>query len=161
MKELAKTYDPKQIEDKWYARWEEKGYFTAHAESDKKPFTIVMPPPNITGQLHMGHAMDNTLQDILTRFRRMQGYEALWLPGTDHASIATEAKVVEAMRGEGLTKEMLGREGFLERGVLFAIRAANGRGDRTGEERVGRADGEVVERARAANAKFRQRRTGR
>ena len=115
MKELAKTYDPKQIEDRLYERWESRGYFKAHAGSGKKPYTIVMPPPNITGQLHMGHALDNTLQDILTRFRRMQGYEALWLPGTDHASIATEAKVVEAMREEGLTKEMLGREGFLER----------------------------------------------
>ena len=114
-KELQKTYDPSQIEDRIYQRWLEKNYFAARVNPDKKPYTIVMPPPNITGQLHMGHAMDNTLQDILTRFRRMQGYEALWLPGTDHASIATEAKVVEAMREEGITKEMIGREGFLKR----------------------------------------------
>ena len=112
---MEKTYDPKDIEEKLYRRWEEKGWFHADENSEKKPYTIVIPPPNITGQLHMGHALDNTLQDILIRFKRMQGYEALWLPGTDHASIATEAKVVEAMREEGLTKEMLGREGFLER----------------------------------------------
>ncbi len=114
-KNLAKTYDPKAIEDKWYDTWVGRKYFHAEVNRDKKPFTIVMPPPNITGQLHMGHALDNTLQDILIRFRRMQGYEALWLPGTDHASIATEAKIVEAMRKEGLSKEDLGREGFLER----------------------------------------------
>ena len=114
-KELQKTYDPSQIEDRIYQRWLEKNYFAARVNPDKTPYTIVMPPPNITGQLHMGHAMDNTLQDILTRYRRMQGYEALWLPGTDHASIATEAKVVEAMREEGLTKDMIGRKGFLER----------------------------------------------
>ena len=115
MKEMAKTYNPKEIEGKLYKRWEERKYFHAEANSGKPPYTIVIPPPNITGQLHMGHALDNTLQDILIRWKRMQGYEALWLPGTDHASIATEAKVVEAMRAEGLTKEMLGREGFLER----------------------------------------------
>ena len=115
MKELTKTYDPKAIEEKVYERWEEKGYFRAHVNPDKKPYTIVMPPPNITGQLHMGHAMDCTLQDILIRFKRMQGYETLWQPGTDHASIATEARVVEVMRQEGLTKDMLGREGFLKR----------------------------------------------
>ncbi len=115
MKELSKTYDPSDIEKRIYENWEEKKYFKASPNSKKKPYTIVMPPPNITGQLHMGHAMDNTLQDILIRYRRMQGYEALWQPGTDHASIATEAKVVEAMREEGLTKEMIGREGFLER----------------------------------------------
>ncbi|MBQ9387979.1 MAG: valine--tRNA ligase [Lachnospiraceae bacterium] len=114
-KELAKTYDPKAIEDKLYTRWLEKGYFHAEVNPVKKPYTIVMPPPNITGQLHMGHALDNTMQDILIRFKRMQGFEALWLPGTDHASIATEAKVVEAMRQEGITKEMLGRDGFLKR----------------------------------------------
>lgn len=114
-KNLAKTYDPKAIEDKWYDTWVGRKYFHAQVNRDKKPFTIVMPPPNITGQLHMGHALDNTLQDILIRFRRMQGYEALWLPGTDHASIATEAKIVEAMREEGLSKEDLGREGFLKR----------------------------------------------
>ncbi|MBP5225515.1 MAG: class I tRNA ligase family protein, partial [Lachnospiraceae bacterium] len=115
MKELTKTYDPKAIEEKVYERWEEKGYFRAHVDPEKKPYTIVMPPPNITGQLHMGHAMDCTLQDILIRFKRMQGYETLWQPGTDHASIATEARVVETMRQEGVTKEMLGREGFLKR----------------------------------------------
>ncbi|MCD8118361.1 MAG: valine--tRNA ligase [Lachnospiraceae bacterium] len=115
MKEMEKTYDPKQIEEKLYDRWMEKKYFHAEVNPQKKPYTIVMPPPNITGQLHMGHALDNTLQDILIRFRRMQGYEALWLPGTDHASIATEAKIVESMRKEGLTKADLGRDAFLER----------------------------------------------
>ena len=103
------------MEDRIYRFWEEGGYFHAEAHPDKKPYTIVMPPPNITGQLHMGHALDETLQDILIRWRRMQGYEALWVPGTDHASIATEAKIVEAMAKEGLTKEDLGRDGFLER----------------------------------------------
>ena len=114
-KQLEKVYDPKQVEDRTYAFWLEKNYFHADAESEKPPYTIVIPPPNITGQLHMGHALDNTLQDVLIRWRRMQGYEALWLPGTDHASIATEAKIVEAMRAEGVTKEQIGREGFLER----------------------------------------------
>ena len=114
-KELAKTYDPQSIESRLYQKWLDKKYFAAHVDRSKKPFTIVMPPPNITGQLHMGHALDNTLQDILIRWKRMQGYSALWLPGTDHASIATEAKIVEAMREEGLSKEDLGREGFLER----------------------------------------------
>ena len=94
-KELAKTYDPKQIEDRLYSKWIEKKYFHAEVDRSKKPFTIVIPPPNITGQLHMGHALDNTMQDILIRFKRMQGYNALWQPGTDHASIATEAKIVE------------------------------------------------------------------
>ena len=115
MKELEKNYNPAEIEDRLYEKWMNKKYFKAEVNRSKKPFTIVMPPPNITGQLHMGHALDNTLQDILTRFKRMQGYEALWLPGTDHASIATEAKVVEAIAKEGLTKEDLGREKFLER----------------------------------------------
>ena len=114
-KELAKTYDPKGIEDKLYQKWLEKKYFSAKVDRSKKPFTIVMPPPNITGQLHMGHALDNTMQDILIRFKRMQGYNALWQPGTDHASIATEVKIIEAMRKEGISKEDLGREGFLER----------------------------------------------
>ncbi len=114
-KELAKTYDPKGIEDRLYKKWEDNGYFHAKVDRDKKPFTIVMPPPNITGQLHMGHALDNTLQDILIRYKRMQGYSALWLPGTDHASIATEAKIVETMREEGISKEDIGREGFLKR----------------------------------------------
>ena len=114
-KELEKNYDPKDIEDRLYSKWISKKYFHAEVNPDKKPYTIVIPPPNITGQLHMGHALDNTLQDILIRFKRMQGYEALWLPGTDHASIATEAKIVEAMRNEGITKEDIGREKFLER----------------------------------------------
>ena len=114
-KELAKSYDPASIEAKWYPFWEQQGYFKAGLEEGKPSFSIQLPPPNITGQLHMGHALDNTLQDILIRYRRMQGYDALWLPGTDHASIATEAKIVEAMRKEGITKEDIGREGFLKR----------------------------------------------
>ena len=114
-KELAKQYDPKNVEDRTYKFWLDKKYFHAQKAEGKKPYTIVIPPPNITGQLHMGHALDNTLQDILIRFRRMQGRDTLWLPGTDHASIATEAKIVEAMKAEGLTKDMLGREKFLER----------------------------------------------
>ena len=114
-KELAKAYNPKEVEDRIYEFWQNGNYFHAVADKDKKPYTIVMPPPNITGQLHMGHALDNTLQDILIRFRRMQGYSALWLPGTDHASIATEAKIVAAMKEDGLTKEGIGREKFLER----------------------------------------------
>ena len=114
-KELAKLYDPKDVEDRIYKTWLDGKYFHAEVDPKKNPYTIVIPPPNITGQLHMGHALDNTLQDILIRFRRMQGYDTLWLPGTDHASIATEAKIVEAMKKEGLSKEDLGREGFLER----------------------------------------------
>ncbi|MBE6014872.1 MAG: valine--tRNA ligase [Lachnospiraceae bacterium] len=114
-KELEKTYDPKRIEDRLYKKWEEKKYFHAEVDRSKKPFTIVMPPPNITGQLHMGHAFDNTLQDILIRFKRMQGYNALWQPGTDHASIATEVKITEALKKEGIDKADLGREKFLER----------------------------------------------
>ena len=112
---LDKTYDPAQAEEKLYKFWMDEGYFHSEVDESKKPFSIVMPPPNITGQLHMGHALDNTLQDILTRFKRMQGYCTLWLPGTDHASIATEAKVVEALAKDGITKESLGREKFLER----------------------------------------------
>ena len=115
MKELEKLYDPARVEDDVYAFWLNGGYFHTKADPDKKPYTIVMPPPNVTGQLHMGHAMNGTWQDILIRFKRMQGYAALWLPGTDHASIATEAKVVAQMKEEGLTKDMLGRDGFLER----------------------------------------------
>ncbi len=115
MRELAKTYEPKAFEDRLYAEWIEKGYFHAEPDENKKPYTIVMPPPNITGQLHLGHAMDCTLQDSIIRFKRMQGYSALWLPGTDHASIATEAKIVEAMKKDGVTKEDLGRDGFLDR----------------------------------------------
>ncbi|MGN0448278.1 MAG: valine--tRNA ligase [Acutalibacteraceae bacterium] len=114
-KELAKLYDPKDVEDRIYKTWLDGNYFHAECDSKKKPYTIVIPPPNITGQLHMGHALDNTLQDILIRFRRMQGYDTLWLPGTDHASIATEAKIVEAMKQEGISKEDIGREGFLKR----------------------------------------------
>ncbi len=114
-KELAKTYAPKEFEERIYKNWEEKGYFCAERDPDKKPYTIVMPPPNITGQLHMGHALDCTLQDILIRWRRMQGYSALWLPGTDHAALATEAKIVSTMKEEGVTKQQLGREGFLKR----------------------------------------------
>lgn len=114
-KELAKSYNPQEVEDRIYDFWLKGNYFHAEVDKDKKPYTIVMPPPNITGQLHMGHALDETLQDILIRFRRMQGFSALWLPGTDHASIATEAKIVEAMRKEGVTKEEIGREKFLER----------------------------------------------
>ena len=113
-KELEKNYNPADIEPRTYQKWQQKKYFHAEVDRDKKPFTIVMPPPNITGQLHMGHALDNTLQDILIRFKRMQGYEALWVPGTDHASIATEAKVVEKLRAEGISKEDIGREKFLE-----------------------------------------------
>ncbi len=114
-RELPKVYEPQKVENRIYQRWEESGCFQGHRDPDKKPYTIVMPPPNVTGQLHMGHAMDNTLQDILIRFKRMQGYAALWVPGTDHASIATEAKVVEDMKKDGLTKDDLGREKFLER----------------------------------------------
>lgn len=115
MRELAKTYDPKSFEDKTYKFWQDNEYFKAEVDHDKKPYTIVIPPPNITGQLHMGHAMDNTIQDILIRYKRMQGFATLWVPGTDHASIATEAKIVEAMKEEGLTKADLGRDKFLDR----------------------------------------------
>ncbi|MCX7747672.1 MAG: valine--tRNA ligase [Clostridia bacterium] len=114
-KNIAKVYDPKQVEDRLYKEWMDKDYFHAVVDESKTPYTIVIPPPNITGQLHMGHALDNTLQDILIRWRRMQGYSTLWLPGTDHASIATEAKIVEAMAKEGISKEDIGREKFLER----------------------------------------------
>ena len=114
-KELEKQYDPKSVEDRIYQMWLDGHYFHAKREEGKKTYTIVIPPPNITGQLHMGHALDNTLQDILIRFKRMQGYDTLWIPGTDHASIATEAKIVEAMKKEGVTKADIGREGFLER----------------------------------------------
>ena len=113
--EMSKTYNPAEIEDRLYQKWLDKKYFHAEVDRSKKPFTIVMPPPNITGQLHMGHALDNTLQDILIRFKRMQGYNALWQPGTDHASIATEVKVINALKEEGIEKEDLGREGFLAR----------------------------------------------
>ena len=114
-KELAKTYDPKGLEDRLYQKWMDKNYFHAEVDETKKPFTIVIPPPNITGQLHMGHALDNTMQDILIRYKRMQGYNALWQPGTDHASIATEVRIIEKLKEEGTSKEELGREGFLKR----------------------------------------------
>ena len=113
-KELAKTYDPKGIEERLYTKWMDNGYFHAKVNPDKKPFTIVMPPPNVTGQLHMGHALDETMQDILIRFKRMQGYEALWQPGTDHAAIATEVKVIEKLKKEGIDKNEIGREEFLK-----------------------------------------------
>ena len=113
-KELAKTYDPKGIEDRIYQKWLDKKYFHAEADRSKKPFTIVMPPPNVTGQLHMGHALDNTMQDILIRYKRMQGYNALWQPGTDHAAIATEVKVIEKLKEQGIDKDEIGREEFLK-----------------------------------------------
>ena len=114
-KELEKTYNPSEIEGRLYKKWEDAGYFHADADRSRKPFTIVMPPPNITGQLHMGHALDNTMQDILIRMKRMQGYNALWQPGTDHAAISTEVKIINALREQGIEKKDLGREGFLKR----------------------------------------------
>ena len=114
-KELEKQYNPSEVENRTYDFWCKNKYFHAKREEGKKTYTIVIPPPNITGQLHMGHALDNTLQDILIRYHRMAGYDTLWLPGTDHASIATEAKIVEKMREEGITKDDLGRDKFLER----------------------------------------------
>ena len=114
MKELEKTYNPADIEDRLYEKWLKGKYFHAEVNRSKKPFTIVMPPPNITGQLHMGHALDNTMPDILIRYKRMQGYEALWQPGTDHAAIATEVKVIDKLKKEGIDKADLGREGFLK-----------------------------------------------
>ena len=113
-KELAKTYDPKGIEDRIYQNWLDKKYFHAEVDRSKKPFTIVMPPPNVTGQLHMGHALDNTMQDILIRYKRMQGYNALWQPGTDHAAIATEVKVIQKLKEQGIDKNDIGREEFLK-----------------------------------------------
>ncbi|MBO4265719.1 MAG: class I tRNA ligase family protein, partial [Lachnospiraceae bacterium] len=114
-RELAKTYDPSGMEGRLYEKWEKSGYFHAEVDRSKKPFTIVMPPPNITGQLHMGHALDNTMQDILIRFKRMQGYNALWQPGTDHASIATEVRVMSELKKQGIDKHDLGREKFLDK----------------------------------------------
>ena len=113
--EMQKVYNPKDFEDKLYREWTEQNYFRAEVDPSKIPFTIVIPPPNITGQLHLGHALDNTIIDALIRFKRMQGYSALYLPGCDHASIATEVKIVDQLKKEGLTKEQLGREGFLKR----------------------------------------------
>ena len=112
-RELTKTYDPKGIEDRIYQKWMDKKYFHAEVDHSKTPFTIVIPPPNITGQLHMGHALDNTMQDILIRFKRMQGYNALWQPGTDHASIATEVKIIEKLKEEGISKKTLDGRVFL------------------------------------------------
>ena len=114
-KELKKVYEPQEVEDRLYAHWEELGCFKADNKSKKEPFTVVIPPPNVTGQLHMGHAMDETIQDILIRYKKLRGYETLWLPGTDHAGIATQIKVEEMLRKEGLTRYDLGREAFLER----------------------------------------------
>ena len=114
MQNLPTTYDPHQIEGRLYQKWEEKKYFHAEVDETKKPFTIVIPPPNITGQLHMGHALDNTLQDILIRWKRMEGYNVLWQPGTDHASIATEVKVIQKLAEKGINKDDIGREGFLK-----------------------------------------------
>ena len=114
-KELEKTYEPQGLEARLYQKWEDNKYFRGVVDKSKKPFSIVMPPPNITGQLHMGHAFDNTMQDILIRFKKMQGYATLWQPGTDHASIATEVKIIEKLRTQGIDKADLGREGFLEK----------------------------------------------
>ena len=112
-KNLSKTYDPQAVESRWYQIWEENGYFKATMDKDKPAFSIVMPPPNVTGKLHMGHAMDSTLQDILTRYKRMNGFNTLWLPGTDHAGIATQAKVEAKLKNEGTSREAVGREEFL------------------------------------------------
>ena len=112
MRNLPTTYDPHQIEARLYQKWEEKKYFHAEVDESKKPFCIVMPPPNVTGQLHMGHALDNTMQDILVRWKRMQGYNVLWQPGTDHASIATEIKIIEKLAKEGVDKHDIGRRRF-------------------------------------------------
>ena len=114
-RELEKVYDPQIVEKRLYAEWEQKGYFNAEVDRTKKPFCIVIPPPNVTGQLHMGHALDETLQDILIRTKRMQGYSTLWMPGTDHAGIATQIRVEEELRKEGKTRYDLGREAFLEK----------------------------------------------
>ena len=113
--ELEGKFNPKDFEEKIYQNWEKKGYFKPSEDKTKTPYTIVIPPPNITGKLHMGHALDNTMQDILIRYKRMQGFNTLWVPGTDHAAIATEAKIVEKLKKEGISKEDLGREGFLEK----------------------------------------------
>ena len=135
MKELSKTYDPQSIEDRIYENWEEKKYFHAEVDHTKLPFTIVIPPPNITGQLHMGHALDETMQDIIIRFKRMQGYNALWQPGTDHASIATEVKVINELKKQGITKADLGPDADmtaviqpLERWAGVEVRGAAAKG---------------------------------
>ena len=113
--ELEKIYDPKIVEEKWYKVWEESGYFKADNKSQERPYSIVIPPPNVTGSLHMGHALNNTLQDILSRYKRMQGYDVLWLPGMDHAGIATQNVVEKMLHKEGLTRDDVGREAFIER----------------------------------------------
>ena len=115
MKELEKVYEPSTVEGRIYKLWMDGGYFRGVVDAGKEPFSIVIPPPNVTGQLHLGHAFDNTVQDILTRFKRMQGYAALWVPGTDHAGIATQIKVEEELRKEGKTRHDLGRDAFVER----------------------------------------------
>src|SRR5215471_18485437 len=116
MSEIADRYDPTRVEPHWYAVWEERGYFHADVDSPKKPYCIVIPPPNVTGSLHLGHALNNTLQDVVIRYKRMDGYNALWMPGTDHAGIATQFVVERQLEKEGKTKEDLGREGFGRRG---------------------------------------------
>ena len=115
--ELEGKYNPKDFEEKWYEKWEERDYFKPSEDKTKTPYTIVIPPPNITGKLHMGHALDDTIQDILIRYKRMQGYNTLWLPGTDHAAIATEAKIVAKMKEAGITKEDIGRVRFLRKSM--------------------------------------------
>src|SRR3990172_7647174 len=115
MAEISDRYDPSRVEPRWYAVWEERGYFHASTRSRKKPYSIVIPPPNVTGSLHMGHALNMTLQDILIRYKRMDGYNALWLPGTDHAGIATQNVIERQLAAEGRTKEDLGREAFVAR----------------------------------------------
>ena len=135
-KELAKVYNPKEMEDRIYQKWLDNGYFHAKVNKDKKPFTIVMPPPNVTGQLHMGHALDETMQDILIRFKRMQGYEALWQPGTDHAAIATEVKVIEKLKSEGIDKNEIGREEFLK--ACLGLEGRVRRKDHQPAEKAGR-----------------------
>ena len=121
-KELAKVYEPKTVEEKWYKEWETKGYFHAQVPSEKKPYSIVIPPPNITGVLHMGHALNNTLQDILCRWKRMSGFNVLWMPGTDHAGIATQNVVERQLASEGKDRHEIGREAFIEQGVEVEVR---------------------------------------
>ena len=124
MKELPKVYDPKSVEKPIYDFWMKNDYFKAEIDKDKKPFSIVMPPPNVTGQLHMGHALDNTMQDILIRWKRMQGFNALWQPGTDHASIATEVRIIETLKKEGIDKNDLGDAAFKDK-IINALRDAD------------------------------------
>ncbi len=114
-KTISKAFEPAEVELKWYKHWMENNYFRAEGKSDKKPFSIVIPPPNVTGMLHMGHALNNTLQDVMTRYRRMQGYNTLWMPGTDHAGIATQNVVEQELAKEGISRHDLGREKFIAR----------------------------------------------